>query len=487
MLDPYYQADVQVGRLTRQEAVETMEELACRLYLGYDVQAITLGGVDSEGRDAVNELSTIILEATRDVDLVRDVSVRLSRRSPAAFVELASELIVRGGGIPFIFNDDCFIPALTDHGIALEDARNYAPIGCVELTIPGKTIPHAVSAELCSTKCLELALFDGIDPATGHQVGPRTGSLAAFSTFKDLFQAYSQQVEFFTRRMVYRCNRGELAQREGLPLPCWSTLTDACIPRGRDITDGGAVYNYHSVCFIGTANTGDSLLALKKFLFEDHSVSADEMLAALKHNYVGFEALRLKLLKQAPKYGNDIPEVDEMARRVAEHFINLMDTMRSPLNGRYFVHLFSFIWHLDFGKMVGATPDGRRAAEPLAYSIAATQGRDEKGITALFNSLSRMPHKKAAGSSAAIVEIDPALVEGEAGRSLMAKLITTAMTIGVGQLQWNVVTAERLKLAQQDPERYGNIPVRVAGYSQMFNLVPKDLQDHIIARTKHRC
>ena len=485
ILYPYYQADIAAGRLRRAEAVEIMEELACRLYLGYDVQAITLGGVDRQGQDAVNDLSMIILEATRSVELVRDLSVRLSPSSPPAFVDLVSQLIIRGGGLPFMFNDDCFIGALADRGIALEDARDYSPIGCIELTIPGRASPHAVSGEFCSTKCLELALFDGQDPQTGAQVGPHTGLLSTFTAFEELYAAYCKQVEYFSQRMVYHINRGELMQREGGPLPCLSVLTDDCIARGRDITDGGVVYNYHSICFIGTATTADAMMALKKFVFEDKTVSAAEILAALRSNWACQEALRQKMLKRAPKYGNDLPEVDNLAARLAGDFIRLMDGMRSPLNGRYFVHLFSFVWHLDFGRTIGATPDGRRAHDPLAYSLAAQQGRDECGITALLSSISRLPHRQAAGASAAIVEIDPRMVSGENGVALMSQLIMTAMQMGVGQLQWNVVTAERLLKAQADPERYGNIPVRVAGYSQMFKLVDKPLQDHIIARTKH--
>ena len=226
-------------------------------------------------------------------------------------------------------------------------------------------------------------------------------------------------------------------------------------------------------------------MALKRLVFEERSVSADAMLAALRGNYEGAELLRQRTLRQ-PKYGNDIPEVDLLASRVAEHFITLMDGMRSPLNGRYFVHLFSFLWNLEYGRYVGATPDGRKAGEPLAYSLSAQQGRDREGITALLHSLARLPHGKAAGGSAAIVEIDPVLVQGDEGKALMSQLITTALSVGVGQLQWNVVTAERLRKAQEDPERYGNIAVRVAGYSQMFRLIPPDLQEHIIARTKHR-
>jgi formate C-acetyltransferase len=486
ILYPWYKADREAGQLTPEEALAIMEELACKLYLDYDVQAIVLGGVDREGNDAVNDLSYLILDATRDVAFARDVSVRLHTPSPPAFVTRAAELILRGGGIPFIFNDDCFIPALHTHGIALEDARDYAPIGCIELTIPGRANPHAVSGWFCSTKCLELALFNGQDPRTGKQLGPQTGALQDFAAFADLWDAYCAQVAFFAQRMVYHCNRGELAQRERGPLPCWSTLTDDCIARGRDITDGGAVYNYHAICFLGTANTADSMMAVKQLVFEERKVSPEALLTALRCDFEGHEPLRQMLLKRAPKYGNDNPGVDALARQIDEHFIALMDPMRSPLNGRYVVHLFSFRCNLDFGKAVGATPDGRRAEEPLAYSLSAQQGRDEKGITAMLNSLAQMPHHRAAGASAAIVEIDPALVEGEAGVQRMADLITSAMAMGVGQLQWNVTTVERLKKAQADPEKYGNIVVRVAGYSQMFKLIDKELQDHIIARTKHR-
>ena len=486
ILYPCYAADVQAGRLDFEGALELMEELACKLYLEYDVQAITLGGVRSNGDDAVNELSYIILEATRNVGFVRDLSVRLHRNSPAPFVHLACELIARGGGVPFVFNDECFVPALTERGIPLEDARDYAPVGCIELTIPGRANPHAVSGWFSSAKCLELALFDGKEPKSGQQLGPHTGTLAGFATFEDFFDAYCEQVETFAERMVYHCNRGELAQREGGPLPCWSVLTDDCIKRGRDITDGGAVHNYHSICFVGTANTADSMMALKKLVFEEEKISRAELLDALRSGFENREHVRQMLIHDAPKYGNDNPDVDALARRVAQHFITVMDRMESPLQGRYFVHLFSFVCHIEFGKTVGATPDGRLAREPLAYSLSAQQGRDVNGVTALLNSLSRLPHDKAAGATAAIVELDPVLVEGKDGVQKLSELTQSAIRIGVGQLQWNVTTVERLKQAQEDPERYGNIPVRVAGYSQMFRLVDKELQDHIIARTKHR-
>jgi len=486
ILHPYYAADIAAGRLDRAGAVEWMEELGCRLYLDYDVQAITLGGVTRAGDDAVNDLSYIILDATRNLGVIRDLSIRLHDKSPALFVQRSAELIAQGGGIPFVFNDACFIPALSERGIAPEDARDYAPIGCIELTIPGRANPHAVSGWLNSTKCLELALFNGKDPASDAQVGPPTGALEDFATFEDLFAAYEKQVETFSRNMVYHCNRGELAQRDGGPLPCWSVLTDDCIRRGRDITDGGPVYNYHSICFLGAANTADSLMALKQFVFDEPRIPRSELLAALRNNFQGREDLRQMLLMRVPKYGNDNPKVDDLARRVCEHFIAVMDRMESPLSGRYFVHLFSFLCNIPFGKSVGATPDGRRSGEPLAYSVSANQGRDTNGVTAMLNSLARLPHNRAAGASAAIVEIDPVMVAGEAGVRTLAQLTEAAMRMGIGQLQWNVTTVERLRQAQTDPERYGNIAVRVAGFSQMFKLINPELQEHIIARTKHR-
>lgn len=485
ILHPYYAADAAAGRLTRDGAREILEELACKMYLDYDVQAIVLGGVDADGTCAVNDLSYLILESTRNVEFVRDVSIRVCRATPPEFLEFAAELICRGGGIPFMFNDDCFIPALNERGIALADARDYAPIGCIELTIPGKANPHAVSGWFNAAKCLELALFDGTDPRTGEVMGLHTGGLQEMNSFEELWLAYAAQVEYFARRMVYHCNRGELMQRERGPLPCWSVLTDACIPRGRDITNGGALYNYHSVCLLGTANTADSLMAVKKLLFDEKRVTPDALLTALRANFAGHEELRQLLLKQAPKYGNDVAEVDALARRVDEQFIGFMDRMRSPLGGRYFVHLFSFLCNIHFGKALGATPDGRLAGEPIAYSLSAQQGRDEQGATAMLNSLARLPHREAAGASAAIIELNPKVVEGDGGVARLAALMRAAIAMGVGQLQWNVVTAERLRQAQQDPERYGNISVRVAGFSQKFRLVGRELQDHIIARTKH--
>ncbi len=485
MLQPYYEADLAAGRIDRAGAVELMEELACKLYLDYDVQAITLAGVDEEGRDGVCAMSGIIVEATGNVGFVRDLSVRLGPTTPPDFIQQCARLVVRGGGIPYFFNDRCFLPALVSHGVPLAEARDYAPIGCIELTIPGKANPHAVSGWLSAIACLELALFDGRDPLTGGQWGPHTGLLTELPTWEALYAAFDRQLELFSRQMVLAINRGEMAQQEQGPLPAWSVLTDDCIERGRDITDGGARHFWHSVCLLGTPNVADSLAAIRRLVYEERRVDAGRLLAALQTDFAGEENLRQLLLTGAPKYGNDVEEVDRLAARVANRFIDLMDGFRSPLGGRFFVHLFTFLQNVGFGRTLAATPDGRKAGEPIAYSLSAQQGRDERGATALLSSISRLPHARAAGATAAIVDLDPRMVEGDDGAARLAHLVTAAFEMGVGQVQVNVVSAERLRLAQECPEQYGNIPVRVAGYSQMFRLLDHDLQEHVIARVKH--
>lgn len=485
-LHPYYAADLAAGRIDEDGAREWLAELTCKLYLDYDVQAITLAGRDAGGTDLTNPLTYLILDATEQVGVLRDLSVRVHRHTPEPLLRQCARMMAHGGGIPYLFNDDCFIPALTERGIRPEHVGDYSPIGCIELTIPGKANPHAVSGWFHLTKCLELALFNGQDPATGRQLGPATGEFVDFADFAAFQTAYRTQVEHFARRLVYLCNRGALRQSEAGPLPCWSLLTDDCIARGKDITDGGPLYNYHSICLLGTANTADSLCALRKLVFQEGKVDRNELLAALRANFADHEPLRQLLLHGAPKYGNDCDEVDELARDIDNHFIDLMDGCRSPFEGRFVVHLFSFLLNIGFGNALGATPDGRRSGEPIAYSLSAQQGRDEVGATAMLRSLAKLPHHRAAGASAAILDLDPTLVAGEAGVERLTQLLRGAIGMGVGQIQLNVTTVERLRQAQEDPEKYGNIPVRVAGYSQLFRLLAKDLQEHVIARTKHR-
>jgi len=482
---PYLQADLAMGRLERAEAAELLAALWVKLYQSYDVQQITIGGQRPDGSDATTPLSYLALAVTEGLDFVRCLSARLHNGSPRAFVERCVDLVARGGGIPFFFNDEAIIPALVGKGIPIEEARGYAPIGCIEITIPGKACPHAVSHWINLAKCLELALDDGRDLLDGAQVGPHTGTLTDCSSIEDVRAAYTQQLEYFAELAVYGSNAAELAHRAQFRLPYLSLLTEDCVARGLDIVEGGARYNYHSSAAMGIPDVADSLAALQLAVFTEQRVSPAEMLRALQTDFADAEDLRLYLLNRLPKYGNDEPLPDGYAAELARQYCELFDRFTTPSGGKYFVHLFTFTLHLPFGKATGASPEGRHAREPLAYSVSPAQGRDRDGLTAMLNSLSRLPHHLVAAGSSAITEADPTLLEGS-GRSAFTNLLLTAVRQGVGQLQFNVVNADTLRAAQQNPDRYRHLCVRVSGFSQQFGLLDKEMQDHIIARTKHR-
>ena len=482
---PYLEADLAAERITREEAGELLAALWVKLYQAYDVQQMTVGGMTADGSDAVNPLSYLALDVTEGLGFVRCLSARLHNGSPRAFVARCVDLVARGGGIPFFFNDEALVPALAGKGIPIEDARDYAPIGCIEITIPGRANPHAVSHWINLAKCLELALNDGRDLLDGAQIGPRVGAPADFGGIADVLAAYTRQLEYFAELAVYGSNAAELAHRTQFRLPYLSLLTDDCVTRGMDIIEGGARYNYHSSAAMGLPNVADSLAALQQALFTEGRVTPAELLAALQTDFADAEELRLYLRHRLPKYGNDDALPDAFAADLARQYSELFDRFATPSGGQYFVHLFTYTLMLPYGKMTGASPEGRRARDPLAYSVSPAQGRDMEGLTAVMNSLSRLPHRLIAASSSAIVEADPTLLDGP-GKTAFTDLLMTAIRQGVGQLQFNVVNADTLRAAQQDPDRYRNLCVRVSGFSQQFGLLDKEMQDHIIARTKHK-
>lgn len=485
ILYPYYAADSVAGRITSDEAMELLAGLWIKLYRSYDVQQAMVGGTTPQGNDACNDLSYMALAVTKGLGFVRCLSVRLHQDSPRELVAAAVENLADGGGIPFFFNDDTLIPALVSNGIALEDARDYAAIGCIEITIPGRAQPHACSNWINLAKCLELALFDGADPRDGIQIGPHTGRFEDMSTIDDVWEAFCSQVAFFSAYNVYGSNRLELYHERCSPLPYLSLLTDDCVVRGADISWGGARYNYHSTAAVGIPNVADSLSAVEQLVFRRKLVDQTALLQALKTNFQDAEDIRQALLHRAPKFGNDQPATDAWASRVTKFYCDLASNWRSAHGGRFFCHLFSYTLMLPFGARTGATPDGRLAGTPLAYSVSAVQGRDEHGVTPLLLSLSHLPNNLAAASSSAIIEVDPKLLETGEPRAKFVDLIQTAIRQGVGQMQWNVVNAETLRKAQADPEAYRSLCVRVSGYSQQFILLGKEMQEHIIARTKH--
>lgn len=481
---PYLERDLAEGRICMDEAADILAALWIKLYQPYDVQQMMIGGQTPTGKDAVNPLSYLVLDVTEGLGFVRCLSARLHNGSPRKFVSRCVDLVARGGGIPFFFNDEALVPALSARGIPIEDARGYAAIGCIEITIPGKASPHAVSHWINLPRVMELALNGGRDPSDGAQVGPPRPDLSECSSLEDVIAAYARQLDHFAAWAVYGSNSAEIAHRSQYRLPYLSLLTEGCVASGLDIIEGGALYNYHSSAAMGIPNAADSLVALDEAVFRTGRITPKEMLEALRRNYDGADDLRRYLFDRLPKYGNDAGAPDLMAARLVRHYVETMDRFVTPSGGRYFAHLFTFTLMLPMGKATGATPDGRRSGEPLAYSVSPGQGRDRNGLTAVIRSLAELPHDLVAASSSAIIEADPTLLEG-AGREAFTDLLQTAVRLGVGQLQFNVVNAETLRAAQQEPEKYANLCVRVSGFSQRFSLLDRQMQEHIIARTKH--
>jgi pyruvate formate-lyase/glycerol dehydratase family glycyl radical enzyme len=484
ILYPYYRRDIEAGRLTRDEAFELLCCLWIKLYRDYDVQQIALGGVDAEGRDATNELTYLMLDVTAALGFVRCLSVRLHQGSSERLLRRALELVGQGNGIPFFFNDEVLVPALVDRGIDLADARDYAAIGCVEITIPGKANPHAVSSRINLLKCLELALNEGKELMTGASIGAATAPVATMQGLEDVIAAYEQQAGFFVEAMCRETLRQQMHHRLCAPMPYKSLLTEGCISSGRDFNDSGARYDYHESMPMGIPNVADALAAVEQVVFNDRRITLPELVDEMRHDYPN-ELLRLTLLNRAPKFGNDDDRVDGLAARVFRHVCDLMREASVHFGVMLFPQPFTFLWLVEAGQRTAATPDGRRNGENLAYSISPMQGRDEKGLTALVNSLAKLPQHLAAGSTSAIIEVEPSLFGPENIEHLVTLLRTTILR-GVGQLQFNVVTADTLRRAQADPERYRNLAVRVSGFSQKFCLLSEEIQEHIIARTKHR-
>jgi len=483
ILYPYYRRDVEAGRLTREEAFELLCCLWIKLYRDYDVQQVALGGVDAEGEDAANELTYMMLDVTEALGFVRCLSVRLHGGSPRPLLRRSLELVGKGNGIPFFFNDDVLVPALVDHGIAPRDARDYAAIGCVEITIPGKANPHAVSNRINLLKCLELALNDGCSMTTGERLGPATGDPAGMVCLEEVIAAYEQQVTHAVHSMCRETLRLAMAHRLAAPMPYKSLLTDGCLESGRDFNDRGARYDYHESMPMGIPNVADSLAAIDQLVFQESRFALADLVEALRRDYPD-ETVRLALRNRAPKYGNDDDAVDALAARVFRHYCELMRQVSETYQMLFFAQPFTFLWLVEAGQRTAATPDGRRRGENLAYSVSPMQGRDHRGLSALINSLAKLPQRMAAGSTSAIVEAEPVLFAGENLEHLVT-LLQTAIKKGVGQLQFNVVSAETLRKAQAEPDKYRNLAVRVSGFSQRFCLLSKEIQDHIIARTKH--
>ena len=500
-LDPFYSRGLEAGTLTREGARELLQcfwvkfnnqpappkvgVTAAESATYTDFANINTGGLTPDGSDGVNEVSMLILEVVDEMRLVQPSSnIQLSRKNPDEFLLKALGIIKKGWGQPSVFNADAVVEELLRQGKTIEDARQGGTSGCVETGAFGKE-SYILTGYFNLPKIFEITLHNGRDPRTGAELGLRTGDPASFATFEEFLGAFTRQVRHFADIKVRGNNVIERLYAEFLPTPFLSILIDDCIVRGRDYSDGGARYNTNYIQGVGLGTLTDCLSALKFHVFDERSMTLPDLMKVLGKDFEGFEKTRLLLANRTPRYGNDDDVADGLMQQAFEIFYDAVNGRKNTKGGCYRINLLPTTCHVYFGSVTGATPDGRRAGRPLSEGISPVQGADRKGPTAVLKSASKMDHART-GGTLLNQKFTPHLLADETGIRAMVGLVRTYFTLGGHHIQFNVVDAATLRAAQQAPEEHRDLIVRVAGYSDYFCDLGKDLQEEIISRTEHQ-
>ena len=545
---PYYKKDLDAGLITREQAQELMDCVWVKLndlnkvrdadsaegFAGYSLfQNLIVGGQDSNGRDATNDLSFMAITATEHVFLPQpSFSVRVWNGTPHEFLIRAAELTRTGIGFPAYYNDEVIIPSLQSRGLTLEDARDYNIIGCVEPQKAAKTDGWHDAAFFNMCRPLELVFSSGADK--GAQIGPKTQSVESMSTYEELEDAYKAQMNYFIELMVNADNAIDLAHAERCPLPFQSCMVSDCMARGKSMQEGGAIYNFTGPQGFGIANVTDAMYAIKKLVFEDKKYTLSFFKEALENNYGkdmdaamarkltqkivaslvasgktvtedDIKAVYLTVMKNGAsedskkkygqllsdigsltKFGNDDDEVDAFAREVAYTYTKPLIGYKNPRGGMYQAGLYPVSANVPLGAQTGATPDGRLAYTPIADGVSPAAGRDMKGPTAAANSVSCLDHYIASNGTLFNMKFHPSALEGRSGLESFVALVRGYFDRKGSHVQFNVVSRETLRDAQKHPEKYKSLVVRVAGYSALFTTLSKGLQEDIINRTEQQ-
>ena len=543
---PYYKKDMEAGTITREFAQELMDCIWVKLndlnkcrdaasaegFAGYSLfQNLIAGGQNKEGEDVTNDLSVMCIQASMHVHLpAPSLSVRVWNGSPHEFLIKAAELTRTGIGLPAYYNDEVIIPALQNRGLSLEDAREYNIIGCVEPQKAGKTEGWHDAAFFNMCRPLELVFSNGMDK--GEMVGIPTGDVTQMKTFDEFFDAYKKQMEYCISLLVNADNAIDVAHAERCPLPFLSCMIDDCLKEGKSVQEGGAVYNFTGPQGFGIANMADGLFAIRKLVYEDKKVSMKELKEALAWNYdKGLDAqsagdmteMIMKAMQKAgrnvdastaegllktfmgmkpgeqktqrfkeihdmidevPKFGNDIPEVDYFAREVAYTYSKPLQKYNNPRGGKFQAGLYPVSANVPLGGQTGATPDGRYAHTPVADGVSPSAGKDVKGPTEAATSVSRLDHFIVSNGTLFNQKFHPSALSGREGLEKFVALIRGYFDQKGMHMQFNVVDRQTLLDAQEHPEKYKHLVVRVAGYSALFTTLSRSLQDDIIRRTE---
>ena len=487
---PYYEADIEAGRLTPAQARELIQFFWIKWHArtrGRDNgKNFLFGGQYADGSDVTNDLTYLALDAYEELNAPDPkLSVRFFPGSPDQLYRRVADLIRKGHNAFVLMNDQPAVEGLVRMGKTLEDARLYLPIGCYEPAVDGKEAACTMNMTVNLAKGVELALNNGVDPMSGERAGPETGDPREFASFEDLFAAYKTQMDFILTRATDYIKAHERQWPAINPSALIAGTIEDCLATGRDVGQGGPRYNSVGCVGASLANTCDSLLALKKTVFEEKRFTMDEMLEALRSDFAGREPMRQYLLNRVPKWGNNDPEADALARQIADYYCDKIHSFRNARGGRMQAALFTLTYRIPFGEATGALPDGRKAGVCLAPGVGAMTGLDRNGVTALMNSVCKLDFTKTPNGSALDIMLHPTAVEGEEGLTALAALIRAFFARGGYALQFNVVDAETLRKAQRHPEEYANLQIRVTGWSVYFNALSRDEQEHFIHRVTH--
>ncbi len=506
----FYKNDRDSGRITEDFALELLENTWIKLLSvnkirswshtrfsagGPLYQNVTVGGQTVEGKDAVNDLSFLILDSVGRMKLTQpNLSVRFHKNIDPRFLDECVNVIGKGFGMPAFNNDEIVIPSLIDLGVKKEDAYNYSAIGCIEIAVPGKWGYRCTGMSFLNFMRVFLAAMNnGLDTMTGKIFFPGKGSFADFGNFSELMAAWKQQVELYAKATVEIDTAADLALEELVPDILCSAFVDDCISRGKTIKEGGSVYDFISGLQVGIANLGNALAAIKKLVFEEKMISKEVLQENLKNNFEGKEGEKIRqiLLNYAPKYGNDDDYVDDLLIEAYGYFIDEIGKHhttrygRGPIGCRYYAGTSSISSNVPSGSVVPATPDGRKAFTPVAEGCSPTSGTDTLGPTAVFKSVSKLPTGKITGGVLLNQKLSPSSLTNEIQRQKLISIISTFFAELKGwHVQYNIVSRDTLLAAKKDPANYRDLVVRVAGYSAFFTTLSPDTQDDIIARTE---
>ena len=448
-----------------------------------DFANINVGGLTPDGADAVNEVSYLLLDTIEEMRLLQPSSnIQLSKKNPDQFLKRTCRILRTGFGQPSIFNADAVVQELLGQGKSLRDARSGGTSGCVETGAFGKE-NYNLTGYFNLVKVLEITLHNGVDPRTGKLIGLQTGNPAGFASYDDLWDAYSRQLEHFIEIKVRGNNIIEQLYASYLPVPFLSLLIDDCIASGLDYHAGGARYDTSYIQGVGLGSLTDCLAAIKIHVYERQTLSMTGLLEALEADFAGDEKLRLTLVNKTPKYGNDDEAADYILREIFELYHATVSGRPNTKGGHYEINLLPTTCHVYFGSVIGAMPDGRQSGQPLSEGISPVQGADRYGPTAVIRSAAKIDHLRT-GGTLLNQKFTPQLLADEKGIAQMAHLVRSYFKMDGHHIQFNVVEADTLRKAQQHPEQYRDLIVRVAGYSDYFCNLGKALQDEIISRTE---